>query len=261
MDLIYQPTGAALEYAYYALNFYKCCEHGCIYCFVPPVLFKKREAYFNKFDVKKDYLKRLDKDLERIAKKGGLKEEILLSFIGDPYQPVEEELMLTRHTIERLISANLKFTVLTKGGCRAVRDFDLLENYSNCRFGTSLVFSDQTDANEFEPNAAQIEDRIDAIEEAHSRGIKTWVSLEPVLIPEQALELIQRLHPIVNHWKIGKINHNKKLEMGVDWLKFRTDITKLLDSLETDYYLKNSLTELEERRLTKRGKNDEKNRI
>jgi len=37
-------------------------------------------------------------------------------------------------------------------------------------------------------------------------GIKTWVSLEPVIDPEQAIELIRLLHPYVGHWKAGKIN-------------------------------------------------------
>ena len=99
-----------------------------------------------------------------------------------------------------------------------------------CRFG--------------EPGAATIEDRVTAIDDAHSRGIKTWVSLEPVIDPGQALQLIRQLHPIVDHWKIGKINYNKEIENKVDWLEFRSKVLNLLHSLGADYYIKNSLSEL-----------------
>jgi hypothetical protein len=40
------------------------------------------------------------------------------------------------------------------------------------------------------------------------------VSLESVIDPEQALELIRLLHPYVGHWKVGKINYKKELEQG-----------------------------------------------
>lgn len=73
------------------------------------------------------------------------------------------------------------------------------------------------------------------------RGIKTWVSLEPVIDPGQALELIRELHPIVDHWKVGKLNYQA---LDVDWIKFREDVKALLESLGADYYLKKSLTEL-----------------
>jgi DNA repair photolyase len=82
---------------------------------------------------------------------------------------------------------------------RAVRDFDLLEGFDKARFGTTLLFTSQPEANYWEPNAASLRDRVNAIEIAYSRGIKTWVSLEPVINPVQALEVVARLHPIVDH--------------------------------------------------------------
>jgi hypothetical protein len=58
------------------------------------------------------------------------------------------------------------------------------------------------------------------------------------------VQLIKDLHPFVDHFKVGKINHNKELEDSVDWLKFRDDVTRLLQSIGVDYYIKNSLTSL-----------------
>jgi DNA repair photolyase len=88
---------------------------------------------------------------------------ILLSFLGDVYQPAEMELGLTRETIKIPIQNRLPFTILTKGGTRAVRVFDLLESYGRSRFGTSLVFMDQEYTDYWEPGAASIRDRIEAI--------------------------------------------------------------------------------------------------
>ncbi|MBT4483949.1 MAG: hypothetical protein HOC71_09770 [Candidatus Latescibacteria bacterium] len=133
---------------------------------------------------------------------------------------------------------------MTKGGMRAVRDFDLLSNYPKARFGTTLIFTDQKDADYWEPDAASVSDRIKAIEKAHARGIPTWISVEPVIKPDQALQLIRNLHPIVDHWKVGKINYNKEIENRVNWIKFREEVKDLLDSIGADYYLKKSLTEL-----------------
>jgi DNA repair photolyase len=135
----------------------------------------------------------------------------------------------------------LRFTILTKGGTRALRDFDLLEGYPGARFGSTIIFTDQKDADHWEPNAAPVKDRIEAIREAHRRGIPTWVSLEPVIDPQQALQLIETLHPVVDHWKVGKLNYRK---LPVDWLRFREDAREMLDSLGADYYLKTSLTKM-----------------
>jgi hypothetical protein len=62
-----------------------------------------------------------------------------------------------------------------------------------------------------------------------------------VIYPEQALQIIKELHPIVNHWKVGKINYHKS---DVDWIEFREQVTDLLESVDADFYIKKSLTGL-----------------
>jgi len=39
--------------------------------------------------------------------------------------------------------------------------------------------------------------------------MKTWVCLEAVTDPEQALALIQELRRVVGHWKAGMLNERK----------------------------------------------------
>jgi DNA repair photolyase len=169
--------------------------------------------------------------------------EILVTFSADPYQPLEMEVATTREAIRILINHGLRVMILTKGGMRAARDFDLLAGYDRCRFGTTVVFTNQADASLWEPRAAPVADRIEAIHQAHGRGIKTWVSLEPVIDPDQAMSLIQMLYPVVGHWKVGMLNYCK-LPRPVNWVRFREDARNLLDSLGADYCLKGNLTEL-----------------
>jgi len=242
-EIITIPKGKALEYAPLSLNIYKGCTHSCEYCYAPNIPGVNRQKYYSKANPKDDVEERLSRDIKRL-KKSYTGDEILLSFMGDVYQPEEMNLGLTRKAIKLFIKNDINFTILTKGGSRAQRDFDLLESYDKSRFGTTLIFLNQDDADHWEPEAATIQDRIETIKIAHSKGIKTWVSIEPVIDPDQALQIIKELHPIVDKWKVGKLNYNKEVESKVDWLKFRTDVTTVLDSVKADYYLKKSLTEL-----------------
>jgi len=175
--------------------------------------------------------------------------EILLSFTCDPYPIIEAEQNITRQAIVILKKNKLRFSVLTKAGKRAAKDFYLLKGYEKCSFGTTLIFTNQKDADIWEPHVASLKERNDTIKQAKKMGIKTWVSLEPVIDPEQALKLIEQLYSYVDHWKVGKINYNKEIEERVDWLKFREDVRNLLRIKAPDkkkpekyYYLKRSLT-------------------
>ena len=241
MDIIYKPTGRAKEYADLAINIYKGCTHGCKYCYCAKIPWTA-EKYHQAANPKKDVIEKIKKDASKLKLKLNSNcPEILLSFTGDVYQHEEMNLGLTRQAIEILIEHDLPFTILTKGGRRAIRDFDLLEGYGKARFGTTLIFWNQKDADEWEPNAPTITDRVEAISEAYGRGIPTWISLEPVIDPFQALEVILQLHPIVSHWKVGKLNYKN---LDVNWIEFRENVRSLLNSLGADYYLKKSLTEL-----------------
>ena len=240
MDIIYSPTGKAKEYADLAINIYKGCTHGCKYCYATNPPWIDPQTYFSNPNPKTHITDRLTKDCRILSKRDDVP-EILLSFIGDPYQPIEQDLQYTREALKVLIQFNLPFTILTKGGALAMRDFDLLAQSNKGRYGSTVVFLDQRMADEWEPRAAKIKSRILAMEEARCKGIPTWVSLEPVIDPDQALEVIRELHPIVDHWKIGKINHHRGIETAINWPKFKDQATDVLESLGADYLFKQSL--------------------
>jgi DNA repair photolyase len=225
-NLIYQAGAKAGEYGILGCNIYKGCTHKCRYCYNDSGRF---ENYFQSANPKKNYLERLKKELIKMA--GYKVPEIFLSFVGDVYQPAETELELTRNTLRLLISASLSFTILTKGGMRAARDFDLMAGYSACSFGTSLVFMNQKSADHWEPGAAPITDRIAAIEKAKAMGIRTWISLEPVIEPQEALAVIRELNPFIDYWRIGKLNHHPEIKRGYEWTAFRKKAEAMLSDL------------------------------
>ena len=201
LKVIYEPSGAALENAPLAVNLFTGCSHGCKYCYAPGVLRMDREAFHASPKVRDNILDLLNHDCEILARAGD-RREIMLCFTTDPYQDNAEFLDVTRSALKTIASYGLPFTVLTKGGTRACRDFDILKA-AGARFGTSLVWYHDVYRSEQEPHAANVYDRIAAIKEALQMGIPTWVSLEPVIDPWQAVRVVHDIDLHVDKWAIG----------------------------------------------------------
>lgn len=235
MRAIYEPKGRALEYSLLACNLFKGCIHGCDYCYAPNVLQKNREDFHSeeRAGPRKGILKALENDA---AKLKGTDKRVLLCFTCDPYQPRSIEKGVTREALQILRSFDIPFQVLTKGGMRARRDFDLYG--PNDAFATTLTFLSNSDSYEHEPDAAKPQDRIEAIELAHYLGITTWVSLEPVLDVGQSLCIIEETHPFVDLFKIGKLNHKSNM---TDWRWFGAEAIRLCEKYGVDYYIKDDL--------------------
>lgn len=204
MRIIYEPRGRALEYAKLAASLYRWCPFRCLYCFVPAMSNAKEHGvpYPRKY-----VLSLLEKDLQELQAAGD-EREILMSFTTDPYQPLEIQHKLTRAAIKLMIKYERHFTILTKAGNASIIDIDLLMQRPDlCRYGTTLVFFDESDRQIWEPGAASTKDRIGALWLMKENGIRNWVSLEPVVYPEQTLELIRQTVGFVDEFRIGKFNH------------------------------------------------------
>jgi DNA repair photolyase len=184
LKAIYRPKGEALEYARYGLNLYGGCSHGCRYCYN-----QYRFRGSCNHPLKKATLENIRADLETLT---GSRERVHLCFVGDPYDRGREDNSYTRKVLELFREYNHPFQVLTKGGTKAVSDFDLYG--PNDRFGVTLTFFHEDDSKMWEPGAALTVDRIVALGEAHECGIPTWASLEPVIYPEHTLALIKATH-------------------------------------------------------------------
>ncbi len=234
--VIYEPRGRAGEYAPLAVNLYRGCGHGCIYCYAPEATFIERQEFI-KATPRQGIIEKLEKDTPRAALDGD-KGNVLLCFTCDPYQPINDIHGLTRQAIEILHKNGFNVTILTKGGKRAERDFDLLG--PGDEFAATLTFLDEQKSLKWEPRAAIPEERIEALRKAHELGIKTWVSLEPVIEPAESIEIIRQTHTFVDLFKVGLLNHHPRGKT-IDWGKFLNDVINVLEEYGCQYYIKKDL--------------------
>ena len=243
MSVIYEPKGRALEYSELACNLYLGCTHGCKYCFAPGCMRKTSEQWHSAANPRKDVIKAFDREARKLAA-AGEKRAILFSFLSDPYQPAEKDLRLTHQALEIIERTGLKSKILTKGHADLIEADLPLMKQAGTELGITLSFCNDASRQGWEPEAATVEERIGTLKKAHNMGIRTWVSMEPVIIPEEALDLLESLAPFVDHWKIGKLNHFPEIEIKIDWVAFREQAKTILNRNEASYYLKKSLAEL-----------------
>ena len=252
MTVIYQPKGRAREYAADAANLYKTCPHGCAYCYVPTMPWGPSRYDFHKGSVpKKDIITQLRKEAPRLSPR-----QIHLCFTCDPYpcvrasgSTVPQE--ITHEAVWTLKNAGHTVQILTKGGLDSTGDFSLLDEHDE--YATTLTFSDAADSRLWEPHAALPADRIEALKIAHSCGITTWASLEPVVYPEQSFQmLIHALEAGVSKVKVGPLNYKGRLPKwladtvpdDIDWKAFVENVQELCRMWQAECILKDDMKKL-----------------
>ena len=240
LDVIYQPSGQAGEYAPWATNHYDGCGHRCLYCYVPAIRHVTREAFDAGASERKNYLTRLDKDLAK-CRAHDFHQQVMLSFLTDPYAPNDVEIGLTRTVLQRLADGGLGFCTLTKGGHRALRDIDLFHPERDA-FASTLTCLDAAASEKWESGAAPPAERLDTLRTFHARGIFTWVSLEPVVDPDVTLRIIEEAAPFVDLFKVGRINYSA-LTKRIDWQDFTLRAIDRLARLGKAHYVKRDLQE------------------
>jgi len=239
--LIYEPNGAAKEYADLALNLYKGCYHGCLYCFGPTMLHTQRETFHSDPDLKENVIEKLEKELKNITKKNKFeKSPVLMSFISDVYQPVEEVNRVTRDSITLLNEYGFPVRILTKAGDLAQRDFDILSQNPENEFGVSLSLLNESDQRLWEPRAASPTQRMDNLKAAKDAGIKTWMSLEPIIHPDQAYDVINQTHEFVDFYGVGKLNYNSH-QKTISWKEVKEKIKETLSNLGKEHVIHETL--------------------
>ena len=244
---IYEPSGAAREYSPLALNYIKGCDHGCVYCYVPKMM-KRFNANYVHSDV---YIKEeeiLMKELKRSAKKfKDSEKQVFLSFLTDPYSHFNNDTKLTRRVLLILLEHNIPVSILSKGGKNLLQDIDIFKMFGeNIQIGGSLTFTNNEDSLKWEKNGALPNDRFETLKIMHENGIKTWASMEPVIYPDQSLEIMELTSSYVDSYKIGKLNHFKKHEEKFDWTRFLTDAVNIMRKNNKQFYIKKDLLAFKE---------------
>ena len=237
MKPIYVPKGAAKEYGDYAVNIYTGCNHGCYYCFAPQVLHKERELFRQNVEPRAGIVDALRYQLDKEQITGKL---IHLCFTCDPYPAPPVDTTATREVIHTLKQAGNHVQILTKAAEKAERDFDLLDGedwfgitYAGYPDGDSMFTSPKA-----EPGASPVACRLATLQRAHYAGIKTWISMEPVLDAGNVLRFIGLGVNYVDRYKIGKLNYHPS---DTNWKEFGEHAEAICKERGLDYYIKDSL--------------------
>lgn len=232
MNTIYSPDGRALEYCELALNIYTGCPHGCTYCYAAKNAKRWGKPFAENVRPREGLLEQLERKLRSQQITG---QTIHLCFNCDPY-PVGVDTTVTREVIKILKGSGNHVQILTKGGKLAERDFDLLDG--DDRFGVTITGADE----DVEPNAAPFGERLCTIETAKRKGIKTWVSCEPVLHPGMIYLLIGgQWGQYIDRFAIGKLNYEKS---DIKWGAFGQECERLCNEYGREYYIKADLRDL-----------------
>jgi len=170
----------------YTANIYKGCTHGCTYCYAPSLVHDER-----KWGMYVDAKVNAPEVMER-ALRGMRKDQVFLSSSSDPYQPVEAKYRLTRRCLQALLRNDFPVSVLTRSPL-VLRDLDLLTRFEWVRVGMSIT---TVPDRKFEPGVPPLERRIDTLRRLHDAGIRTWVSLAPVIPGIVMVDLDELFHDL-----------------------------------------------------------------
>ena len=160
------------------MNLYRGCQHGCIYCDARSRCYGM-DHDFTDIAVKENGLKLLEEAL-RSRRRPCM---IGTGAMSDPYMPLEEELELTRKSLELIEKYGFGATVLTKSD-RILRDLDVLQRINSSTKAVvqmTLTTMDDTMCRILEPNVSTTQQRIAALKIFQRVGIPTVVWLCPVL--------------------------------------------------------------------------------
>ncbi|MFA4971225.1 MAG: radical SAM protein [bacterium] len=221
-DLIYTPRGRALEYAPLACNLAICCAHACRYCYASAAL-RVRPEDWPTVRPKLNWRARFEASA---AAHRGDPREILFSFATDPLGTAEqaEALGVALEIAEREL---LQVTVLTKNPLAVVPLFPQLHR-CGWSLGTTICFLDEAMRQHWEPHAPPIAERLRALDLARDAGVRTWVSVEPVLDAAEGLRAIDAVRDRTDLVKVGKWNHDARAR-AISWPEFLAAATRLLE--------------------------------
>jgi DNA repair photolyase len=210
-----------------ALNAYRGCEHGCIYCYARPT-----HAYLGyspglDFETKLIFKPEIADLLEKeLRKPGYVPRTLALGSNTDPYQPVDRTLKLTRSVLEVLDRYNHPVGIVTKSA-GVLRDLDILSRMAArnlARVYVSVTTLDARLARVMEPRAATPARRLHAIAELTRAGVPTGVMAAP-MIPgltdselEKILEAAARAGARHAGYILLRLPHELR-QMFTDWLQ------------------------------------------
>ena len=167
-----------------AVNPYRGCEHGCIYCYARPfheyLGFSSGLDFETKIMVKYDAPELLRKQFRSPKWEP---QDVALSGITDVYQPIERKLEITRKCLEVFVEFRNPVGIITKNHL-VTRDIDLLKElaaYHCVKVNLSITTLDKSLSQKMEPRTSVPARRLKAVEELAKAGIPVGVMVAPIV--------------------------------------------------------------------------------
>jgi len=209
-----------------AVNPYRGCEHGCVYCYARPTHaylgYSPGLDFETKLLFKPDVAELLEKELR---KPGYIARPLALGSNTDPYQPIERSLKLTRAVLQVMDRFNHPVTIVTKSA-GVLRDLDIVQSLAArnlVRVYLSVTTLNADLARRMEPRAATPQRRLQAIEVLARNKVPAAVLAAP-MIPalndaemERILEAASRAGARSGGYVLLRLPHELK-QIFEDWL-------------------------------------------
>jgi DNA repair photolyase len=167
-----------------SLNPYRGCEHGCSYCYARPT--HEYLGLSAGLDFERLLFAKLDAPellARELAKPSWTPEQLALSGVTDPYQPIERRLRITRGCLEVLAAYRQPVGLITKNALLE-RDVDLLQElatYGAVRVALSITTLDDELGRRLEPRASTAAGRLQALRTLADAGVPVSVMVAPVI--------------------------------------------------------------------------------
>lgn len=160
------------------MNLYRGCQHGCIYCDARSRCYQMSHT-FEDIEVKGNALELLEAALKAKRKPC----MIGTGAMTDPYIPLEQQLQMTRRSLELIDRYGFGVAIQTKSD-RILRDLDLLKSiHSRAKAVVQMTLTtcDERLCKVIEPNVPTTKQRVEALKQFRDAGIPTVVWLCPIL--------------------------------------------------------------------------------
>ena len=201
----------------YVINPYVGCPHKCLYCYAQFMrkFSAHREPWGDFLDVKLCNTPLHPSQL--------FHQEVLLSSVTDPYNPLEKTYQITRNVLQQLIRCQAYVSVLTKSAL-VTRDIDLLKQLPACEVAFSFSTADEKLRQLLEPGTSTVAEKIAALKTLHQSGLPTAVMAAPLLPGiSDWKEIVKQTAPYVKQFRFDSLNMNALFQH------------KLMDFVEVHY--------------------------
>jgi DNA repair photolyase len=243
---IYNPSGKAGEYSYWAANFYNGCSARCEYCYnrhgrsakilgadIPTL----KKCLKDEQTAQMYFRKEVDQNLEELQKHG-----LFFNFVSDPC--LHETWRLNSLCMRYCIIYDIPVKILTKQTwwiddiLDEIQENDTIWNVYNAKRLFQIGFT-LTGHDELEPGAESNAERIRAMKVLNSEGFKTWASIEPIIDLKSSAMMIKETSHCCEFYKIGLKSGGKYSKNEL--IKFILDINMAFSFIGTPIYWKDSI--------------------